>query len=154
MRRVVVAAVLLLAAVAATAACRGDGKGPLGLLRERPPPPTQAPGAKGISFFYADISAGKVWVAGEFNGWASREGDRKLLAMAKRSDGLWTATVPYRQFVRDPEFDRLDDEVYVESGRRYPYKFVIDTSRWIADPSNPSTVDDGFGGKNSLLVVP
>jgi hypothetical protein len=35
----------------------------------------------------------------------------------------------------------------------YQYKFVIDEKDWIADPENPSSVPDGFGGKNSLLAV-
>jgi glycosidase len=32
------------------------------------------------------------------------------------------------------------------------YKFVVDGS-WITDPDNPSTVDDGFGGKNSVVAA-
>ncbi|MDP7423182.1 MAG: alpha-amylase family glycosyl hydrolase [bacterium] len=32
----------------------------------------------------------------------------------------------------------------------YPYKLVVD-GRWIPDPSNPVSVDDGFDGKNSLI---
>ncbi|HNN96672.1 MAG TPA: DUF1592 domain-containing protein [Pseudomonadota bacterium] len=35
----------------------------------------------------------------------------------------------------------------------YQYKLVLDEKDWIADPENPSSVPDGFGGKNSLLSV-
>lgn len=35
----------------------------------------------------------------------------------------------------------------------YQYKFVLDEKDWIADPENPSSIPDGFGGKNSLLTV-
>ena len=34
----------------------------------------------------------------------------------------------------------------------YQYKFVVDGSMWIADPGNPMSVDDGFGGKNSVYT--
>lgn len=125
----------------------------MGLLRERLPAPHQAAGAKGVVFFYSDISASSVWVAGEFNGWTARQGDRKLVAMRQEGD-RWTVTIPYREHVRDPEFDALSDDVFVEHGKRYQYKFVVDTSRWITDPSNPSQVDDGAGNINSLLVAP
>jgi glycosidase len=36
----------------------------------------------------------------------------------------------------------------------YAYKFVVDGQQWVADPSNPLSADDGFGGKNSVLIVP
>lgn len=35
----------------------------------------------------------------------------------------------------------------------YQYKFVLDESEWLTDPSNPSRAPDGFGGYNSLLSV-
>jgi glycosidase len=31
------------------------------------------------------------------------------------------------------------------------YKLVLDGTTWINDPANPDTIDDGFGGVNSLL---
>jgi glycosidase len=34
----------------------------------------------------------------------------------------------------------------------YEYKFVIDGTDWVADPGNPNTVDDGFGGVNSVYT--
>ena len=35
----------------------------------------------------------------------------------------------------------------------YSYKFVLDEKDWLADPSNPRSMPDGFGGQNSLLTV-
>jgi glycosidase len=35
----------------------------------------------------------------------------------------------------------------------YPYKFILDGSRWIADPRNPRRADDSNGGFNSLLPI-
>ena len=35
--------------------------------------------------------------------------------------------------------------------RSYTYSFVIDGERWVPDPGAPETVDDGFGGVNSIL---
>jgi len=38
-------------------------------------------------------------------------------------------------------------------GASVQYKFVIDGSTWIADPTNPNQVDDGVGGVNSVAVA-
>ena len=35
----------------------------------------------------------------------------------------------------------------------HEYKFVIDGSAWVADPDNPRTADDSFGGFNSVVEV-
>ncbi len=35
--------------------------------------------------------------------------------------------------------------------RSYTYGFVIDGERWVPDPGAPETVEDGFGGVNSIL---
>jgi hypothetical protein len=34
------------------------------------------------------------------------------------------------------------------------YKFFINNMTWMADPANPNTVPDGFGGVNSLINAP
>jgi 1,4-alpha-glucan branching enzyme len=36
---------------------------------------------------------------------------------------------------------------------RYEYKFVVDRNSWVIDPNAIETVDDGYGGKNSVLIV-
>lgn len=130
------------------------GKGPLGILRERAPRPGLTADATGLAFYYDDASANTVYLAGQFNDWANQPGDRKLAAMEKGAEGRWSITLPYREHVGDPRYDHLNDDVYVEHGRRYQYKLVVDRNRWITDPSNPVTIDDGFGNINSLLAVP
>ncbi len=72
-----------------------------------------------------------VLVAGDFNDWAT-EGE-KAIQLAKDENNLWTITkqLPYG---------------------RYAYKFVVD-GNWIADPLNPQTEDDGYGGQRSILNI-
>ena len=35
---------------------------------------------------------------------------------------------------------------------QHQYKFIVD-GKWIADPENPSQVDDNYGGKNSVVAI-
>lgn len=35
----------------------------------------------------------------------------------------------------------------------YQYKLVVNGTTWAEDPTNPSTVSDGFGGYNSVFVI-
>jgi len=79
---------------------------------------------------YPDATS--VWLTGDFVGWAGSPDDGAV-ALVLGGDGAWTAT---RSF---------DAGTYV-------YKFIVDGTSWIADPGNPDTVDDGFGGINSLYV--
>lgn len=86
------------------------------------------------TFFYASKSAQSVKVAGDFTNW--QEG---ALDMEKTDDG----------FTLTKEFD---------AGSVLKYKFIVD-GEWIADEKAPDSVDDGFGGSNSLanldeLVAP
>ncbi|OYV65842.1 MAG: hypothetical protein B7Z72_12020 [Gemmatimonadetes bacterium 21-71-4] len=73
--------------------------------------------------------AHSVSVAGSFNGW--RIG---ALAMTRRADGVWSVTAP------------------LAVGEHH-YDFVVDGSRWVPDPTAHVQVDDGFGGRNSVIVV-
>jgi hypothetical protein len=37
---------------------------------------------------------------------------------------------------------------------RYQYKYALDYGvRWEPDPNNPLTIDDTFGGNNSILIL-
>jgi len=80
-------------------------------------------------FSLADTGQATVEVRGNFSptGWDMG------VAMTKAS-GTWTATIPipYNQSVQ--------------------YKFVENGNNWIIDPGNPNQADDGFGGKNSLVL--
>ena len=70
-----------------------------------------------------------VSVVGNFNGWSP-----SATPMRRDEDGVWKA------------------EVRLPLGR-FEYKLAIDGVRWIADPGNPLNMPDGFGGKNSILVL-
>jgi 1,4-alpha-glucan branching enzyme len=45
-----------------------------------------------------------------------------------------------------------ETELQLEPGE-YQYKFVVD-DQWHPDPRNPRGAPDGFGGQNSVVVVP
>lgn len=81
----------------------------------------------------ADGAHDSVVAAGDFNGWggtAEEGGD----ALAYHADiDLWVGKID------------------VEPGT-FAYKLVVD-GQWWTDPENPDTIDDGFGGRNSLLTV-
>lgn len=75
-------------------------------------------------------TARTVHLAGSFNEW-SRDAWPMSYSMERRR---WELT---RQLVPGT----------------YQYKFVVDGSDWIADPTNPDSAPDGFGGRNSVLSV-
>ena len=75
--------------------------------------------------------ARSVVVVGDWNGW-NVHADR----LAKAGDGdMWSI------------------EMNLERGKEYRYQFVIDGEQWIPDPHAYMQVDDGFGGKNSVLEM-
>jgi len=80
-----------------------------------------------VTFTYQDAGPGPVFVAGEFNSWSDSANP-----MAN-TDGVWTLVLDL-----DPG--------------TYQYKFVAGGS-WLADPGNPNTAEDGFGGENSVVTV-
>jgi hypothetical protein len=76
--------------------------------------------------------ASTVVLTGDFTHWAGTVA-AGAIAMTKGSDGAWTLTYGFAR-------------------GSYQYKYVVDGTTWIADPTNPNTVPDGFGGKNSLYT--
>lgn len=70
-----------------------------------------------------------VAIAGSFNEWARQ----KDLLSGPDSRGDWSIILPL-------------------APGRYEYLFLINGTTWLPDPSAPS-VDDGFGGKNSVVFV-
>ncbi len=82
----------------------------------------------GVTFRYAG-AANSVNLAGEFNSWSTSAD-----ALTKGADGVWSITKKL-------------------APGRYAYKFVVDGSNWKEDPTAKETVDDGFGGKNAIMVV-
>ncbi len=70
-----------------------------------------------------------VNLAGTFNGWSPT-----AWPMTRSTAGAWEA-----------------DQTLANG--THQYKFVLDGSEWVRDPSNPTTAPDGFGGQNSVLTV-
>ena len=73
--------------------------------------------------------ARSVAVAGSFTGWRT-----DALPMVRGAAGVWSITVP------------------LPIGE-HRYEFVVDQTQWVPDPTAHSQVDDGFGGRNSVIVV-
>ncbi len=79
-------------------------------------------------------SYGSVVVAGSFNAWGATD-----------AAGGYAMTYV-------PELDAWVTKRALPDGE-HAYKLVADGTLWMTDPLSPATVDDGFGGTNSLLVV-
>ncbi len=101
----------------------------------KPPDPiTPPPECPKTLFSYAGSpDANEVLVAGTFNDW-SAGGDKALALSDPDGDKTWTL------------------ELDLEPGT-WLYKFVVDGA-WLSDPANPETADDGYGGVNSVIIVP
>ena len=84
----------------------------------------------GVTFILHDHDVREVRVAGSWDAWRSPG-----LAMTLVEPGLWQA--------------RIDS---LPPGRHL-YKFLLDGTRWLDDPDNPSKVPDGFGRLNSVLTI-
>jgi serine/threonine protein kinase len=101
---------------------------------QRPSPPPTPPGPPkparlwSVEFTLTAPNAHSVAVVGDFNIW-----NPTAAQMRKRPNGEWVATLQ------------------LPAGR-HVYKLIIDDN-WTADPENPTQVDDGRGGKNSVVVV-
>jgi hypothetical protein len=80
------------------------------------------------------VQGAEVVVAGSFNGWAPTASAGALPMAWVPEQGLYYAKAT------------LTDAAH-------SYKFVVDGSRWLADPANPQTTPDGFGGQNSVVVA-
>jgi 1,4-alpha-glucan branching enzyme len=112
----------------------------LNFIKKRLSPPHRI--KNGILFQYDAPSARQVNLAGNFpdNEWLKygnqfdvmrddgKNGDRVS------GDGIWSI-------------------VKLLSPGRYEYKFVVDRNSWVVDPNALETADDGYGGKNSVLIV-
>jgi hypothetical protein len=82
-----------------------------------------------VTFRYDDAGANAVSVVGSFNGW-SPETHR----MSKTQNGRWELTLSL-------------------APGRYAYRFLVDQKKQVLDPSTGLTEPDGYGGKNSVVVV-
>ncbi len=93
-----------------------------------------------VTFRVKSPYARTVQLAGDWpgNNWAEGDaeaGEVLVGLMTKGEGGVWEATIAL-------------------GPGRYRYRFLIDETQWILDPQNPRVVDDGRGGKASLLIMP
>jgi hypothetical protein len=77
-------------------------------------------------------TASTVWLTGDFVAWGG-DPAHGAIEFTRGADGAWTGS-------------------YVFEAGAHQYKFIVDGSNWINDPTNPDEIDDGFGGKNSLYL--
>ena len=82
----------------------------------------------GIRFTYTAPGAGRVTLAGTLNDW-----DAERNPLTDDGKGNWSIVMALKP-------------------GQYEYKFVVDGS-WFADPDNPDTMADPYGGANSLIQV-
>jgi hypothetical protein len=90
-----------------------------------PPPATIM-----VRFQLKAPQAKQVFLAGDFNGWSVTT--TPLAEMD--GSGVWSVTVPL-------------------APGRYQYKFLVDGRRWVIEPDAPAYHSDGFGGRNSVLIL-
>ena len=91
-------------------------------------PKIASPKANRVSLELIKPAAKKVCVAGSFNEWKPEE--TPLMCVG---DGRWAGALA------------------VEPGR-HEYLFVVD-GQWLPDPNAKESVQNPFGGRNSVLVV-
>jgi hypothetical protein len=77
-------------------------------------------------------TASSVWLSGSFVTWAPNPG-AGAIAFTLGVDGAWTGSYAF------------------EAGT-HQYKFIVDGSNWILDPTNQNTADDGMGNTNSVYT--
>lgn len=87
---------------------------------------TSSPGR--VSLELIQPGAKHVCVAGSFNGWKPEQGP-----LVSKGDGRWIG------------------DLSVAPGR-YEYLFVVD-GRWLPDPNAKETVQNPYGGVNSVLTI-
>jgi hypothetical protein len=80
-----------------------------------------------VRFSLDHPEAAHVQLAGSFTNW------EQPYDLQQAAPGVWTITIPLAPGVHD-------------------YSFIVDGTRWVADPFAPA-VDDGFGGINSRLSL-
>jgi hypothetical protein len=77
-------------------------------------------------------TASSASLTGDFTSWAG-DPQHGAVGMTLGVDGGWTCTHTF-------------------NAGTYQYKFVVDGTQWIPDPTNTNTVPDGFGGTNSVYT--
>lgn len=93
------------------------------------PPAEDTP--REFEFVVVAPRAASVSLVGDFNDW---DAARTPMRPSQRGGPLWTAVVPL-------------------APGRYRYAFLVDGSRWLADPAAPHARDDEFGAPSSVVTV-
>jgi hypothetical protein len=81
-----------------------------------------------VTLRFQDPEAGAVAVVGSFNGWSPASNP-----MQKKGD-VWELTLSL-------------------APGKYSYRFLVDQKKQVLDPASKQTEPDGYGGKNSVLVI-
>ncbi len=89
---------------------------------------SQRPIGEQVMFALNMPSAADVRLVGDFNDW-----DPSGIALRRESGGEWTTALSLRP-------------------GDYQYRFLVD-GRWLCDPANERSVENVYGGRNSLLEV-
>ena len=82
-----------------------------------------------VKFVLTAPQANSVSVVGDFNDW-----DAAANSAVREENGNWSMYVPLRP-------------------GRYEYTFMLDGRHLVPDPAAPIAPDDGYGQKNSVVVV-
>lgn len=77
-------------------------------------------------------TAASVWLSGSFVGWGGDPANGAV-ELELGVDGGWTGSHTF-----DPG--------------PHQYKFIVNATEWILDPTNPDQIDDGMGNTNSLYT--
>jgi len=96
---------------------------------DRAPSPAQRDTIQVVRFVFVDPGATRVELVGDFNEWA--KGSTQLKPSG--APGVWAVSVPL-------------------SPGRHEYAFIINGSRWVADPLAVKSSDD-FGTESSVIRV-
>jgi 1,4-alpha-glucan branching enzyme len=96
---------------------------------------TKTPAKKGnttkVTFeLPAEYAGERVCLCGEFNSWSP-----EATPMTKRKDGRFSTTVN------------------LEQGQSYRYRYLVDGERWVDDPAADTYIDNGYGTKDSVVVL-
>jgi 1,4-alpha-glucan branching enzyme len=83
-----------------------------------------------VQFVAVAPGATSVTLVGDFNDWNVAATPMH----AASEDGIWSVSLP------------------LPPGR-YRYAFLVDGTRWMADPAAPAAADSDFGSTNSVVTV-
>ena len=86
--------------------------------------------ARPVPFVLTAANAVRISIVGDFNDW-----DPAATPLQRVDGHGWWVVVNLRP-------------------GRYRYSFVVDGTRWIADPSAPRSADNDFGTANSVVTIP